>query len=80
MNSYDISELTFDIYSESVKGAPKFKWATKFLFYNCHKTLLRYIFQAYLWHLRRFCEGIIKDFEAPNWIYFWFYTSAEAIN
>ena len=24
-NSYDISELAFDIYSESVKGAPKFK-------------------------------------------------------
>ena len=30
------------------------------------KNLLRDIFQAYLWCLRRFCEGIIKDFEAPN--------------
>ena len=66
MNSYDISELALDIYSENVKGVLKFKGATKFVFYNYLKTLLRYIFQAYLWHLRRFCEGIIKDFEAPN--------------
>ena len=29
------------------------------------KTSLRDIFQAYLWCLRRFCEGIIKGFEAP---------------
>ena len=29
-------------------------------------TLLRDIFQAYLWCLRRFYKGIIKDFEAPN--------------
>ena len=65
MNSYDISELPLDIYSENIKRAPKFKGATKFLFYNYHKTLLRYIFQVFLWHLRRFCKGIIKDFEAP---------------
>ena len=66
MNSYDISELALNIYCENVKGARKFKGATKFLFYDCHKTSLRYIFQDYLCYLRRFCEGVIKDFEAPN--------------
>ena len=30
------------------------------------KTSLRDIFQAYLWRLRRLCQGIIKYFEAPN--------------
>ena len=56
MNPYDISELALDRYSENVKGAPKFKGAAKFLFDNYHKTLLRYIFQAYLWHLRKFLK------------------------
>ena len=48
MNSYDISELALDKYSENVKGAPKFKGGTKFSLCNFHKSLLRYIFQNHL--------------------------------
>ena len=33
---------------------------------NQLKLHLKYIFQAYLWYLRRFCEDIIEYFEAPN--------------
>ena len=47
---------------------------------NQLKLHLKYIFQAYLWYLRRFCEDIIEYFEAPNWICIWFYNFVAAIN